>query len=102
MVIDDLKKDGYNKEEEYFYKLNQELLLKRRAELDQTKTAGSKGAFWMVCPKCGGSMHEIDKSGIKIDECTACGGIYFDRGELDLLIEAKESHGFLGLFRKKK
>jgi len=41
-------------------------------------------------------MNEIALQGIKVDQCGACGGIYFDRGELELLMESREQKGFLG------
>lgn len=34
---DDLKKQGYSKEEEYFHKLNQELLEKTKKKSEETK-----------------------------------------------------------------
>jgi Zn-finger nucleic acid-binding protein len=49
-------------------------------------------------------MTEIVLQGIKVDQCGSCGGIYFDRGELELLMEAREQKGFLSgltsLFKK--
>jgi len=95
----ELGEKGYNKEEEYFYKMNQALIEKRRKELDakrQAQERQSTHAHWMKCPKCGGDMTEIALQGIKVDRCTSCGGIYFDRGELELLLETKEQKGFLG------
>ncbi|MEO6666631.1 MAG: zf-TFIIB domain-containing protein [Nitrospiria bacterium] len=95
----DLHDKGYNKEEEYFYKLNKELIEKRRLELDakrKTQQTGPTHPHWMKCPKCGSDMAEIERQGIKVDQCGACGGIYFDRGELELLLETKEQKGFLG------
>jgi len=100
--MEDLKREGYNKEEEYFYNLNKKLIEQKRAEMAKENAETAKGAYWMVCPKCGGKMNEINKAGIMIDECSGCGGVYFDRGELDILLESKESGGFFGLFRKKK
>jgi Zn-finger nucleic acid-binding protein len=51
----------------------------------------------MCCPKCGGKMAEKRFESVMIDECTACGGIYFDEGELDILIKhEKGSGGVLG------
>jgi Zn-finger nucleic acid-binding protein len=50
----------------------------------------------MKCPKCGADMREIERQGIKVDQCGSCGGIYFDRGELELLLDAREQKGFLG------
>lgn len=93
----DLQDKGYNKEEEYFYKLNKELIEKRRRELDaQRKTQPQTHPHWMKCPKCGADMAEIERQGIKVDQCGGCGGIYFDRGELELLLDTKEQKGFLG------
>ncbi len=96
--MSDLQEKGYNKEEEYFYKQNKELIEKRRRELDAKRKAQEQHAHphWMKCPKCGADMLEIERQGIKIDQCGKCGGIYFDRGELELLVEAKEQKGFLG------
>lgn len=40
----------------------------------------------LVCPKCGGQTDAINyggDSGIVIDKCTTCGGIWLDAGELE-------------------
>lgn len=97
---DDMNQAGYDKEADYFYKLNKELIDKKRAALDAVPNA-TKPANWMQCPKCGSGMKEIILSGINIDECSSCKGVFFDAGELDILIESKEPKGFLGLFKKK-
>ncbi|MFZ5877045.1 MAG: zf-TFIIB domain-containing protein [Nitrospirota bacterium] len=97
--MSDLQEKGYNKEEEFFYRQNKELLEKRRKELDaqrKQQETQQRHAHWMKCPKCGADMRELERQGIKVDQCGACGGIYFDRGELELLLEAKEQKGFLG------
>lgn len=104
MVEEDLKKTGYNKEEEYFYKLNKQLIEKKRKDLDAQRAEQQRQAqvsqHWMKCPKCGYQMKEIDLQGIKVDQCTQCSGIYFDRGELELLFESQEPKGFLGGLKK--
>jgi hypothetical protein len=104
MVEEDLKKTGYNKEEEYFYKLNKQLIEKKRKDLDAQRAEQQRQAqvsqHWMKCPKCGHPMKEIDLQGIKVDKCTHCSGIYFDRGELELLLESQEPKGFLGGLKK--
>ena len=88
---------GYSHEDATFKKQEQEALAKIRAELDakrQQAAAGSqKAAHWMCCPKCGGKMAEKRFESVMIDECTACGGIYFDKGELDILIKHEKSSG---------
>ena len=41
----------------------------------------------MTCPSCGGELLELDRSGIKIDACRNCRGVWLDRGELDNILE---------------
>ncbi|WP_373232940.1 zf-TFIIB domain-containing protein [Cohnella sp.] len=42
----------------------------------------------MNCPVCEGSrMREVEKDGILIDLCPTCKGVWFDRGELDKLMQ---------------
>ena len=36
----------------------------------------------MNCPVCSKELHEIEVSGVTLDECTTCPGIWFDSGEL--------------------
>lgn len=43
----------------------------------------------MTCPKCQGQMRQYERSGITIDQCTECRGIFLDRGELEKLIDAE-------------
>lgn len=40
----------------------------------------------MICPNCGETLRERERSGIEVDVCPACRGIWLDRGELDKLI----------------
>lgn len=46
----------------------------------------------LTCPKCGGPMRTYARNGITIDQCTACHGIFLDRGELERLIAAESSY----------
>lgn len=100
MILDH---DQYNQEEAYFYKLNKEMLEQKRMELDAKKVAVSVQSNipnWMRCPKCGYGMEEIELMKIKVDRCTQCQGIYFDNGELQILLESQEPQGFLGSLKK--
>jgi Zn-finger nucleic acid-binding protein len=45
----------------------------------------------MTCPSCGGSLLEIERSGVKIDACRQCRGVWLDRGELDRILERERS-----------
>ncbi len=47
----------------------------------------------LVCPKCQAAMRSYERSGITIDQCTQCRGIFLDRGELERLIDAKAAYG---------
>ena len=92
---------GYSHEDAAFKKQDAESLAKLRAAADakrqQTAAEASKAAHWMCCPKCGGKMAEKRFETVMIDECTACGGVYFDKDELDILIKhEKASGGVLG------
>lgn len=42
------------------------------------------------CPKCSGQFVELERSGIKIDACRECRGVFLDRGELDQIIKAEQ------------
>jgi len=99
MVTESTEK-GYSKEEEYFFKKNKELIERKRKELEAKKSNEAKPPHWMQCPKCGGHMTEIELGGIKVDQCGKCRGIYFDHGELEILIESKEPKGFLGAMKR--
>jgi uncharacterized protein len=43
----------------------------------------------MTCPKCHGEMRQYERSGVTIDQCGECRGIFLDRGELEKLFEAE-------------
>lgn len=41
----------------------------------------------MKCPNCNVNLVMTDRSGVEIDYCPDCRGIWLDRGELDKIIE---------------
>ncbi len=41
----------------------------------------------MNCPHCSISLVMAERSGVEIDYCPQCRGIWLDRGELDKIIE---------------
>ena len=41
----------------------------------------------MKCPNCNVALIMTDRSGIEIDYCPECRGVWLDRGELDKIIE---------------
>jgi Zn-finger nucleic acid-binding protein len=46
----------------------------------------------MTCPKCMGVMRQFERSGVIVDQCTECRGIFLDRGELEKLVDAEDSY----------
>lgn len=45
----------------------------------------------MQCPACNVPLVMSDRSGVEIDYCPKCRGIWLDRGELDKVIERSEA-----------
>ena len=93
---DDLKKQGYSKEDEYFYQKDRERIAKLRVQAEakraQLASENKKEEYWMRCPKCGSSLKEEEYAGVVlVDRCSSkdCGGIFFDGGELEILMKAK-------------
>lgn len=41
----------------------------------------------MKCPNCDVNLVMADRSGVEIDYCPECRGVWLDRGELDKIIE---------------
>ena len=106
-------------EDEWFVRNERELIknLKRERErkqknlaelLKQEEALKRKELHWMKCPKCGSDLVAEEVSGITIDRCFACDGIFLDRGEFEqiLLHKQEERHGFrrkvIELFLPKK
>jgi Zn-finger nucleic acid-binding protein len=46
----------------------------------------------MKCPTDGSTLTMSERSGIEIDYCPECRGVWLDRGELDKLIERAAVH----------
>ena len=38
------------------------------------------------CPSCGGELVQLERSGVHIDACRNCRGVFLDRGELDQIL----------------
>lgn len=95
---DGLHSSGYDREAEYFYRQNQELIAQNRRTLDagRAQQAAEKGGegFWMRCPSCGGHLTEKETMGLKGDVCATCGGVFLRREELSQLTASHDDHSF--------
>lgn len=83
------------KEEEYYARMEYE----KKKKLDEEKNKNLKAVdrnklkalHYMMCPKCGMNLIEIDYRNIKIDKCSECEGIWLDAGELEPIIKMEKS-----------
>jgi len=53
----------------------------------------------MICPACKSDMLVVEYNKIELDYCTQCQGVWFDSGELELLLESlslESPNQFLG------
>jgi Zn-finger nucleic acid-binding protein len=44
-------------------------------------------------------MRSIERSGVIVDRCTECGGLFLDRGELEKLMDAESTHNSVRVWR---
>ena len=97
-------------EDEWFTRHEEELLRQARRErerrqqeerdqAEQERRRSRREAHWMKCPKCGDDLNELDVSGVKVDRCAGCEGIFLDRGELDMLALDRQD-ARRGVFRR--
>jgi hypothetical protein len=89
-----VKHAGYSREDEYFWERDRELIARLRAEADADRQrmqgTAARQDYWMRCPKCGGKLAEESLEGlVRIDRCLSCGGVFLDKGELEIILKAK-------------
>jgi len=81
-------------EDDYFRKLDQELLValrdKSAAEIEQAIRQYTR----MRCPKCGEPLEAIPSRQGKIDACPGCGGIWLAKGAWEGRV-GPQAHGWL-------
>lgn len=85
-------------EEEYFAKREAEILKARREAAERAARDAERRSHLMKCPKCGADLRSETRSGVQVDKCPECLGVWFDAGEAERLIKAEGHHGIGGLF----
>jgi hypothetical protein len=45
----------------------------------------------LTCPKCSSEMKSYERNRILVDQCTGCGGLFLDKGELEQLAAAENA-----------
>ncbi|HEV2835520.1 MAG TPA: zf-TFIIB domain-containing protein [Pyrinomonadaceae bacterium] len=81
-------------EEEYFRKKDQEAIEKLRAKMKVAAEAKAAGTSSMKCPRCDGSLKEVQLEEVMIDRCDNCGGVWLDSGELEQLTSKPDTGGW--------
>ena len=84
-------------EDEYFLKLDAERIKEMRERLNDERASAERKSHYMKCPKCGSDLRETDFHHVKVDICAACGGLWLDAGEIDMLghVRDDQSGSFL-------
>ena len=51
----------------------------------------------MICPTCKSDMIVVEHDNVELDYCSDCNGVWFDAGEMDLLLQSidVDSGGYL-------
>ena len=89
-------------EEAYARQQEAKLLEQRKREAEARRAEEEKQRLktlhFMRCPKCGQELKEERYHRIQVDRCTRCGGIWFDAGEAESLLDREPSamQGFFG------
>ncbi len=82
------------KEEQFFRQQEIAKLRKMREEacrrMHEEECRRLKELHWMRCPKCGMELEEVEFHGVMVDTCFNCGGMFFDKGEVDKILDADD------------
>jgi len=85
-----------DKEEEFFalkeFETRKKLREEQQRQLEAAERARLRELHHMHCPKCGMDLIEIDYKGVKLDKCSACGGLWFDAQELETILSMEQSN----------
>jgi uncharacterized protein len=90
-----LKEVEKGREDQFFAQRDRELIEKMKREKDAEQEVTERAAARMRCPKCGAHLEPRVLHDITIEECSGCGGMWLDQGELEELAR-RESEGWLG------
>jgi len=85
-------KEGHSRnEEEYFAKMDAELIKERRSALDTARSKMERASHFMKCPRCGGTLKELTHHGVKVDRCVDCKGVWLDASDFERIEHALDS-----------
>jgi hypothetical protein len=91
---DKLRDAEKGREDQYFADRDRRLTEKLHAQAAGQQDAGGNVAGHMLCPRCGERLTATNYSGITVDECPACRGMFLEHDQLQRLAK-RESGGWL-------
>ena len=65
-------------EDRFFAERDRELLARLHSHKERAAAA-------LSCPRCAKPLAAVSYQDVTVDQCPACGGVWFDRGELEAL-----------------
>ena len=92
--LEDLHRAERAQEDDYFRKLDQELMVALREKNAEEIEQAIRTYTRMRCPKCGEPLEVMPDRRVTIDACPRCGGIWLDKGEWEGVVGPK-AHGWL-------
>lgn len=94
---DKLREVERAREDKYFADRDRDLVEKMRAQGISKHDAEARAEALMRCPKDGERLTTTSHLGVTVEECSRCGGMWLDKGELEELAQ-RESSGWLARF----
>lgn len=86
-------------EEEYFARQEAERLKTLKSSAKLEAELAERRSHFMKCPRCGADLRVEHYSGIEVERCPECHGIWFDAHEAERLVQVNASKGVGGLFK---
>ena len=88
----DKLRDKERAEEDLYFNQRDKALLEK---MKQQKAAAAVEPGSMRCPKDGTGLGAVDHHGVSVHECPTCGGVWFDKGEMETVAK-REKDSWLG------
>jgi Zn-finger nucleic acid-binding protein len=86
-------------EEEYFARFEAQRLKSAKTSAEVEARLAERRSHFMKCPRCGADLRMEHYSGIEVERCPECHGIWFDAREAERLVQVNASRGIGGAFR---
>jgi hypothetical protein len=84
---DKLRKKEKAEEDRFFSEREKAAVERLRAQRAGAQQEELRKATHMRCPRCGEQLVSVEHSGVRMDECPGCQGVWLDRGELDTIAQ---------------